>query len=327
MSSSDSLVPAPFGSKVAFVTGAEGFFGGAVASAFQRAGWRTAGFGHPRRHFSDALNLEPPALWSEGDVEQGRLARAAAVVGTPEVVFHAAGGASVGASFADPEADFQRTVVSLREALAFLKDEAPGARLIYPSSAAVYGASAASPIPESAPPNPISPYGRHKLQAEQEIAEACAAFGLSAVIVRFFSLYGPGLRKQLLWDLAGRLWSSDRVELGGSGEETRDFLYIDDAVRLVGLLAGMERVCAPLLVNGATGQAVSVRRIAEALARALGRRAEIGFNGQVRQGDPEALVADAAYARTLGFEPRVGLEEGLSRLADWLADARASSPA
>lgn len=325
MSSSDVLVPPPFGSGVAFVTGAGGFLGGAVVSAFQRAGWRTAGFGHPRRHPDDAEGLTPPKIRLEGDVLRRQLSQAAEVAGSPEVVFHAAGGASVGASIADPEADFRRTVLSLRETLAFLEADAPGARLIYPSSAAVYGALAASPIPETAQPNPISPYGRHKLQVETEIDEARNSFALDAVVVRFFSLYGPGLRKQLLWDLAQRLTAADRVELGGQGDERRDFLFIEDAVRLVGVLAEAE--APPKLINGASGQAASVREVAQGLARALGRPAEISFSGVVREGDPRALVADAARLSALGFVPGVSLHEGLQRTAAWMAKARAAAPA
>ena len=310
MSGSDKMVPAPHGSGVAFVTGAAGFLGGAVAAALVRGGWRVAGF-----------DITPGwaggcAHWITGEVQREALTRAAAEVGTPEFVFHAAGGSSVGASVADPQADFARTVLSLRETLAFLKQQASAARLIYPSSAAVYGAAATAPLAESAPPAPISPYGRHKLQAEAEIA----ASGVQAVILRFFSLYGPGLRKQLLWDLARRLAAKPaRLELSGTGEEQRDFLHIDDAVRLVGLATGFEVQGAPIILNGGRGQAVSVRQAAETLARALGSEAAIGFSGETRAGDPAALVADISETRRLGFEAKAAFEDGVQTFARWFA--------
>ena len=306
MSGSDNMVPAPFGSGVVFVTGAAGFLGGAVAAALVRAGWRVSGF-----------DLTPGwsggcAHWSTGEVRQEALARAAAEVGAPAVVFHAAGGSSVGASIADPEGDLQRTVGSLRETLAFLKSEAPLARLVYPSSAAVYGAAEPGPVPETAWLQPISPYGRHKLQAEFDIATS----GVNAVVLRFFSLYGPGLRKQLLWDLGQRLAARPgQLELSGTGEELRDFLFIDDAVRLVGLAATGPR----MILNGGRGEAVSVREAAGALARALGLEVRIGFSGEARAGDPQALVADVSTARAAGFEPTVGFEDGVRRYAKWLA--------
>ena len=137
MSGSDELVPPPHGAGVAFVTGAAGFLGGAVSGAFVRAGWRVASFDRSPGWAAGC------AHWTTGDIHRDALARAAAETGPPDVVFHAAGGGSVGASVADPQGDFVRTVLSLRQTLVFLQAEAPGARLIYPSSAAVYGAASA----------------------------------------------------------------------------------------------------------------------------------------------------------------------------------------
>ncbi len=310
MSGSDSLVPAPRGSGVAFVTGAAGFLGGAVAAAFVRAGWRVAGF-----------DIAPGwaggcAHWITGDVHRDALARAAGEIGAPEVVFHAAGGSSVGASVADPDGDFARTVGSIRETLAFIESDAPKARLIYPSSAAVYGAASAGRLSEDARLAPISPYGRHKLQAETEISGA----GRDAVILRFFSLYGPGLRKQLLWDLARRLAARpSQLELSGTGEELRDFLYVDDAARLVGLAAGIETHGGPLILNGGRGEAITVRHVAGELSRAFEADVAIGFSGETRTGDPAALVADISKAGALGFSPQVTFENGARRFARWFA--------
>ncbi|HEY5412576.1 MAG TPA: NAD-dependent epimerase/dehydratase family protein, partial [Caulobacteraceae bacterium] len=97
MSGADFLVPAPRGAGVVFVTGAAGFLGGAVAGAFVRAGWRVASFD---RSPGGAAGC---AHWTTGDVHREALARASAETGPPDVVFHAAGGGSVGASVADPE--------------------------------------------------------------------------------------------------------------------------------------------------------------------------------------------------------------------------------
>ena len=308
MSGSDELVPRPHGAGVAFVTGAAGFLGGAVSGALVRAGWRVASFDRSPGWSAGC------AHWTTGDVHRDALARAAADTGPPDVVFHAAGGGSVGASVADPEGDFARTVLSLRETLAFMRSAAPGARLIYPSSAAVYGAASAGPLCEDAPLEPISPYGRHKVQAEAEIAGA----GLDSVILRFFSLYGPGLRKQLLWDLAQRLAARpSRLELSGTGEELRDFLFIDDAVRLVGAGADIDLAGRPLILNGGRGEPIPVRRVAQTLAQALGSEAAISFSGETRAGDPATLVAHPARSAGLGFSARVGFEDGVRRFARW----------
>ncbi len=309
-------------SGVAFVTGAGGFLGSAVAAGLAGAGWRVAGFGRAPRIVGGPL----PETFVEGDIAHADLVRAAERLGAPQLVFHAAGGASVGASLADPDGDRDRTVGSLREVLDFLREAAPDARLIYPSSAAVYGDAASGPISEDAPLRPVSPYGRNKLEAEQLIMDEHAARGLDTAIVRFFSAYGPGLRKQLLWDLAGRLASAPAaIELGGTGDEARDFLFVDDAVALVTLLARRDRAASPLILNGGAGQPVSVRQIADLLRDALGSRAEIRFSGQGRPGDPRSLVADVSAAGDLGFQPRTSLSEGVARYARWLMSERAPS--
>ena len=314
MSGSDHLAPPPHGAGVAFVTGAAGFLGGAVAAAWVRAGWKVAGFDTSPGWAAGC------AHWVTGEVHRDALTRAAGELGVPQVVFHAAGGSSVGASIADPQGDFARTVLSLRETLAFLRQAAPAARLIYPSSAAIYGTASTDPLLETAPLRPISPYGRHKLQVEVDIAEAAAGSGLDTVILRFFSLYGPGLRKQLLWDLARRLAARPaQLELSGTGDERRDFLFVDDAVRLVGLAARLDAPGEPLILNGGRGEAITVRDAAQALARAIGVDAAIGFSGETRAGDPKALVADISEARALGFSPDVTFEDGARRFARWFA--------
>jgi len=319
--------PSPRGTGVAFVTGAGGFIGSAAASAFGGAGWRVAALGHARRWADVGPELAPPALWIEGDVDGERLATALSALGRPEVIFHAAGGGSVGASLADPEADHARTVGSLVQTLAFLDAQAPQARLIYPSSAAVYGEAAAGPIAETLTAAPVSPYGRHKLEAERLIAQA-ADGGLEAVIIRFFSVYGPGLRKQLLWDLGRRLLAAPaQVELSGRGDEARDLLFIDDAVQMIGLAAGLEPGTGPMIVNAAAGRPVTVRQVAEALRAALHGESDIRFSGEVREGDPKSLVADVQRAQALGFRPQAALEDGMGRLAHWLSTLKAGAEA
>ncbi len=298
---------------VAFVTGAGGFLGGAVAEGLRRAGWRVVGLGHPTRHSGDSAGTP----FVDGDIDRASLTRALAPFGAPQLVFHAAGGASVGASINDPAQDRDRTIGSLAPVLDFLQSEAPDARLIYPSSAAVYGDAGDGPIGEGAAPAPASPYGRHKLEAERLILAEHAERGLDAVIVRFFSAYGPGLRKQLLWELAGRLAAGPAaVDLGGTGEEARDFLFVDDAVELVLRLAASEQ--APLIVNGGAGEAVTVRRMAETVRDAMGSAASIRFSGKAREGDPRSLVADPGLSAALGFRPAVSLAEGVQRFARWV---------
>lgn len=313
-SSPSPLVPPPQGSGVVFVTGAGGFIGRHAVSAFREAGWTVAGFG-PAPRFDDVPGLLAPHHADHDRVGVAALRGAAEALAAPKVIVHAAGSGSVGASIADPAADLERNVGSLQPVLSFLRADAPDARLVFLSSAAVYGADHTGPIGEAAAVNPVSPYGRHKLQAEALIAEA-AAKGLDAVSLRLFSVYGPGLRKQLLWDIARRLLGGvETLTLDGAGDERRDFLAVEDAVRLIGLAATTPK--APLLVNGATGAWSSVEQIARLAVAACARPVEINFTGLIRKGDPPSLYADMAAARALGFQPATPLAEGVAAFLSW----------
>ena len=307
-----------------FVTGAGGFIGAKVAAEFEVMGRVVIRIGHHiGGHGAAARNVV-------GSIDTEALVRAASIGGPPALIVHAAGGSSVAASVADPNRDFERTVGSLTSVLDFIDRQASNARLIFLSSAAVYGSAGTAPIPEEAPLHPISPYGHHKKVCEDLILERVRAGALDATILRLFSVYGPGNRKQLFWDVANRLCSHPRtLELAGTGEEARDFLYIDDTVALIRLLAERGEP-SPLVVNGGSGVAVTVREAAETLSFALKVPTQIVFTGVERAGDPSRMICDPALARMLGFAPRVSFPHGVQRFAEWakgaiLADQRQAS--
>jgi UDP-glucose 4-epimerase len=299
-------VPAP----VAWVTGASGFIGSHVAALFAAKGWRVVKIDRLRPAMPDDLSVTAP-------VATPALAAACDLAGPPAAVFHGAGNGSVGRSVADPAACRRDTLETTETLLAFLRETAPRARLVFPSSAAVYGAAEAAPLAEDRPLSPVSPYGMHKAAAEAA-CRAAAAAGQPVAILRMFSVYGPGLRKQLPWDLGQRLLAGNgAVELFGDGGETRDFLEVADAAAFIVALA-TDPHPTPLVVNGGTGRATTVADFAARLAAALGVTRAIRFNGQVRAGDPRHYCADVTRARALGLNATVGLDRGLAAYAAWL---------
>lgn len=301
---------------VALVAGANGAIGRVVAGQLSTAGWRVAGIGHGP---PDWPGPQPIDLWRAGDISPSQLTLVADRIGPPDLVINLAGGSAVGASLKDPAGDFDRTVTTSIHLLDFIRTRAPNARLVAASSAAVYGDRHAGPIGEDAETNPISPYGHHKLLMEQALAFWGRAFGVSSVIVRLFSVYGVGLRKQMIFDLCARLAAApERVLIWGTGEETRDWLNIRDAARLLIDIAAFASPDAPIY-NGCTGQPRSVGEMASLLSATWGLGAEIAFDGIVRAGDPRHLVGDASRLASTGFQPGVSLEAGL---ADVVADAK-----
>lgn len=305
---------------MAFVTGAGGFIGRHAVSALRNAGWRTAGLSN-RAPPDDGLGLLPADAWIPGSIDADGLQRALAELGSPEVIIHAAGGSSVGAAKQDPARDHLRTVGSVEEVLAFMAGSAPRARLLFLSSAAVYGDAGRGQqggLDEATSAPPVSVYGGHKQEAEEKIRAAHRDHGLDAVAVRFFSVYGEGLGKQIFWDLTKRLAADPTdFKLGGTGKEVRDFLHVTDAVDFLVRLAAAPAGVLPDRINGGAGRETTVREAAEALARALGVDEVPRFDNRDRSDNPARLVADPERALKFGLQPRIGLDEGLARFVAW----------
>ncbi|MEO6830061.1 MAG: NAD-dependent epimerase/dehydratase family protein, partial [Acidobacteriaceae bacterium] len=235
------------------VTGANGFLGRHVARLFARKGYTVLGMGHGNWS-REEWELWGLSAWQSVDVTLKTLIEYA---GEPTFIVHCAGGGSVAFSIEDPLADFERTVETTAHVLEYVRTSAPACRVVYPSSASVYGSVETIPIHESCPAAPISQYGTHKLMAEQMVTSYSRQFGTSAAIVRLFSVYGCGLRKQLLWDACCKFADNDSTFMG-TGDEVRDWLHVEDAAAL--LLAAAEHASPQCpTVNGGSGQGVTVR--------------------------------------------------------------------
>lgn len=298
--------------KLALVTGGSGFLGRAAALGFRAAGHRVVGIGHGAWTVEQA-KAHGFDSWYESDVS---LASLSALGERFDVVVHCAGTGSVGFSLTNPLEAFQKTVQGTAELLEYMRRTESKAMLVYPSSAAVYGAADDRPLRENAKPNPVAPYGDHKIIAEGLLKSYARYFGARVAVIRFFSIYGPGMAKQLLWDAANKLSSGARdVTFWGTGEETRDWIHVTDAASL---MVKATECSAPFTVmNGATGQRVTVSEVLHMLKRALGVDVDIRFNGNVRAGDPRFYWADVSRLRQLGVEPTVPLEQGLAEYARW----------
>lgn len=299
--------------RTVLVTGGFGFLGRAVARIFKERGFRVVGIGHGAWTPDEAL-AHGFDSWQPSDVSLSGLS---ALNERYEVVVHCAGSGSVNYSLTHPLEAFRMTVQSTVELLEHLRRIESKALLIYPSSAAVYGAVDDRPLVESDLPNPVSPYGYHKKITEDLLESYSRHFGARVAVIRFFSIYGAGLAKQLLWDASGKLSSgAPEANFWGTGEETRDWIHINDAAALVASLSG---ATAPFsIMNGANGDRVTVRGVLQMLKKALDVDTKITFNGIVKPGDPRYYHADVSKARQLGLQPTVTLADGLDRYARWI---------
>jgi len=184
-----------------------------------------------------------------------------------------------------------------------------GARLIYISSAAVYGEPQRLPIDENHPTKPLSPYGLSKLAGEQ-VAQMLAS---GAAVLRLFNVYGPGQTGPYAGVVSKFIERAKRglpPVIYGDGTQTRDFIHVSDVARLVEVV--LDRGAAGVY-NVGTGRAVSIRELAAIVMRLAGLGGEPLY-APPRPGDVKHSAADVSKAKSLGWQPQMPLEKGLRRL-------------
>jgi UDP-glucose 4-epimerase len=229
------------------------------------------------------------------------------------------GAASVPDSLKYPLRDFSLNTYNVAKMLESIRKYTPQCRFINLSSAAVYGNPAVLPIVESAAGLPVSPYGQHKLMAEMLCQQYYQYFNIATCSLRIFSAYGPGLQKQLLWDVFQKSRQGSSIVLFGTGQESRDFVFITDIVCAISVImkAGIFDGQA---YNLGSGVETSVRKIVTALLNALDYTGELAFSGSGRSGDPVNWRADISRLVSLGFSPAVTIEKGVQHYVEWLSE-------
>jgi UDP-glucose 4-epimerase len=300
-----------------WITGGKGFIGRHLASFLAKQRNKAYGVGHGLWAEEDSARASY-RYWCNGEIEASNLSLLQTISGRPDTIFHLAGGSSVVASLQRPREDFSRTVESTSRLLEWVRQNSLNSRVVAVSSAAVYGRSDLGSLREDVCVAPSSPYGHHKAMMENLCSMYCKNYGLQIAVVRLFSIYGQGLKKQLLWDICCKL-DANKIKgptLEGTGHEVRDWLHVSDAVRLLWMA---RELCGEncKILNGGTGKGTTVAEIAEIVCRTWGVKFRAEFSGVARKGDPERLVANIACAAKLGFEPTVMLEDGILEMTQW----------
>jgi UDP-glucose 4-epimerase len=244
-----------------------------------------------------------------------------------DVVFQMAGTGLVPLSVSQPLGDLGRNTATTLAALEEVRASSSRPRVVFVSSAAVYGEGRRMPMDESHPLEPVSPYGVSKLAAEHYVRVYARMHGFEGLSVRPFSLYGPRQRKLVVHDLLTRLLDGeDPLVVAGRADITRDFVFVEDAARALAVLARNASGRGEAY-NLASGEPVSLGTLVEELAAAAGRSPEVRFTDKLRPGDPLRWDGDPSAAAALGVELRTTLRDGLRRTAAWLAGERAEVPA
>ena len=298
------------------VTGGAGFIGSHLVD-------RLVGDGH-RVTVLDNLstgkraNLHPSAVLVEGDVADAALVQS--LVARAQAVFHLAAVASVEACTKD-WLNAHRTNLTGSVTVFDAAAKAGGVPVIYASSAAVYGDNPKLPLAEDARLQPLSAYGLDKLSAERYAAIATGFHQVPTAGLRFFNVYGP--RQDAASPYSGvissfmvRARSGQPLTIFGDGAQTRDFIYVTDAVELlICAYRHLARHPEAVIINGCTGRETSLVQLADGISRVLVKPVTV-THGTARVGDIRHSLGATQHAQALlGFTARTSLADGLAQLA------------
>jgi UDP-glucose 4-epimerase len=314
---------APFAGRHVLVTGGAGFIGSHLVEALVAGGADVAVIDSlSTGRLSNLRGVEGRVTLHALDLATDDL-RPVLRARPVDALFHLAGNANVTRSVAEPRDDFRRNVVATVNVLDALRNTSPRTSLVFTSSATVYGEGASVPIREDDPLVPISPYGASKLACEHYVRLYAHLYGLRTGTARLFSVYGPRLRKQVIYDLMCKLASDpEELPMHGDGSQVRDMNHVASMVSGLLVIAGR----APLsgeCYNVAAGRQYTIRELAERLCAAMGVAPRFAWSGEVRSGETQAWYPDISRARALGYEPTMDLEEGLADTVRWFREEEA----
>ncbi len=301
---------------VCLVTGGAGFIGSHIVDALLARGDRVRVLDNLSTGRLENLSAAMEKIeFVEGDIRDE--ATAQKVAEGVDFVFHLAAMVSVPKSMEKPaEAESVNTIGTLNVLTAA---RAAGVRrLIFSSTCAVYGDEPTLPKTETMPPRPQSPYAISKLAAEAYCQLFNESFGLETVVLRYFNVFGP--RQDPSSPYSGvisifveRMTKGVAPTIFGDGEQTRDFVFVEDVVR-ANLLASETPNAAGKIFNVGTGRQVSINHLFKSLADVLRRELSPRY-GPPRPGDISHSCASPALANTvLGWSAQISFEEGLRRL-------------
>jgi UDP-glucose 4-epimerase len=308
-------------SRRVLVTGGGGFIGSNLVRALLERGDSVRvldNFSTGNRANLDGLDV---------DVVEGELRsyeRVHAAVRGVETVFHLGALGSVPRSVQDPLTSSAVNVEGTLNVLLAARDEGVR-RVVYSSSSSVYGTRRELPVHESSPPDPISPYGVAKLAAERYCVSFSRVYeSYETVVLRYFNVFGP--RQSPFSQYAAviplfvtAIADGRPITIYGDGNQSRDFTYVANVVDATMLAADADGANGRVF-NIAAGSPGSVNDVADTIGRILDKPVEKRFEPE-RPGDIRDSWADIGAARdTLGFDPRVSLEEGLRRTVEALVD-------
>jgi nucleoside-diphosphate-sugar epimerase len=311
----------------ALVTGGAGFIGSHIAQRLVEAGHEVVVLDN---FFSGSrANLAAIAdrvRLVEGDVRH--LPTVEECAAGCQVIFHEAAIVSVPLSVERPQESHDVNIQGTLNVLLAAR-KARTRRVVYASSAAIYGEEPTLPKVETMRPEPMSPYGVEKIAGEHYLATWSKLFEVETVALRYFNVFGPRQDPRSAYSgvisiFVDRILGGRPITFYGDGSQCRDFVYVDNVVDANILAATRDRVSGHVY-NVACGTRTTLLELASLIERSAARSVERSF-AEPRAGDIKDSVADITLARReLGYAPGVGVEEGLKRLVGYVRDGARSA--
>jgi UDP-glucose 4-epimerase len=295
------------------VTGAAGFLGSALSNRLAREGHQVRGLddlsaGDPQR-------LEADVLFTRGDVTDRP--KLWTLLQEVDCVYHLAARVSVPESVLYPREYNAVNVGGTVSVMEAMRDVGVK-RVVLISSGAVYGDQPEQPMREDAVPNPRSPYAVSKLAAEYYVRTIGSLWGIETVALRVFNAYGPGqpipaAHPPVVPHFLRQAVRGGTLVIHGRGDQTRDFVYLDDVVEAMVAAATVPTVDRRV-INVGSGEPTSIRALAQQVLEAVGSKAEWLYK-ESQEAGTDSMCADLTLAsQKLHFAPRIRLEEGLRRM-------------
>jgi UDP-glucose 4-epimerase len=310
----------------ALVTGGAGFIGSHIAQRLVESGHEVIVldnfFSGSKANLSE---VEKRVRLVEGDVRD--LATVEECAAGCEVIFHEAAIVSVPYSVEHPQESHDVNIQGTLNVLQAARN-AKTRRVVFASSAAIYGEEPTLPKSEAMRPEPMSPYGVEKITGEHYLATWSKLFSIETVALRYFNVFGPRQDPRSPYSgvisvFVDRILGGRPITFFGDGSQCRDFVYVANVVD-ANILAATRQGVSGRAYNVACGKRTTLVELASLIERAAQRNVERSFD-QPRAGDIKESVADIARARAeLGYAPAVDVEDGLRRLVQFVR-ARASS--
>ena len=308
------------------ITGAAGFIGSHLAGRLLGRGDEVVGLDNLNDYYDPAIKRRNVAGLGaafrlvEGDIRDRPLVERAFREGRFDAVVHLAAMAGVRPSLANPVLYHDVNCTGTAVMLAAAHGAGVG-RFVFGSSSSVYGGNPKVPFHEDDDVGrPVSPYAATKRANELTCHTFAHLYGMDIACLRFFTVYGPRQRPEMAIHKFVRLIErGEPLPLFGDGRSERDYTYVDDI--LDGVVKALDRSRGYRIYNLGESRTISLRRLVEAIGRATGREPRVDWQPE-QPGDVPRTFADISRAREeLGYDPRVGLDEGLARFVAWYRGA------